>query len=285
MARRTTEDNLPSDPSEVAMSDRIPTVAERLEAASLEALHAGASDTLRDRLDLSLEWIEGAMVSMSTDPSILLNRTMGLGMRDPATREGIEHISEAYRAHGIERFYLGIHPDADPRGIERILEGAGLKTGRGWVKFERGSDPAPTADSDLAVRAIGKDHVEEFGRIVTSGFGLTPDASPLFRGLIDRPGVRLYMTFDGNTPAGAGLVYIDGDCAWFDWTATAPEFRRRGSQRALLSQRIGDALDAGCTSLLTCTGEAVPGDAQHSYHNIEWAGFTPTYVRANWVPR
>jgi penicillin amidase len=48
---------------------------------------------------------------------------------------------------------------------------------------------------------------------------------------------------------------------------------------------VEDAVAAGCTRLLTATGEAVPGDPQHSYHNIEWAGFEPTYVRDNWVPK
>jgi hypothetical protein len=32
------------------------------------------------------------------------------------------------------------------------------------------------------------------------------------------------------------------------------------------------------------TGEAVPGDDQHSYHNIERAGFEEAYLRENWIP-
>jgi GNAT superfamily N-acetyltransferase len=152
------------------------------------------------------------------------------------------------------------------------------------MKFERGPDPAPRAESDLQVREIGEKHVDDFGRIAASAYGMTPEAAALVRGLIDRSGYHLYMTFDGDTPIGTGLLSIDGDRAWFEWAATDPAFRQQGSQRALLARRIEDAVDAGCTRLLTCTGEAVPGQPQHSYHNIEWAGFEPMFVRENWIP-
>lgn len=52
-----------------------------------------------------------------------------------------------------------------------------------------------------------------------------------------------------------------------------------------MAQRIADAHDLGCRVLATATGEAVPGDPQHSYRNILRAGFELSHVRANWVPR
>ena len=251
------------------MIDNIPDVSERIEAR-----------------ELRLERVEGTMVSIAArDPSILLNRTMGLGLTREATEEGIERIRTTYDDHGVERFYVGMHPNARPDRIEQHLTDAGLESARGWVKFERGPDPAPAAASNLEVWEIGTEHVDDFGRIAASGFGLTSEAAPLFRGLIDHPGVRMYMTFDGDTPAGTGLVYIDGEHAWFDWAATDPEFRQQGSQRALLARRIEDAIAAGCMRLMTATGEAVPDDPQHSYHNIEWVGFEPEFVRENWAPK
>lgn len=267
------------------MSERLPDVSERMEAAALEALHTTASEEVRARLGLRLERIEGTVVSIAAnDPSILLNRAMGLGLDGPATADGIERVCAAYREHGVERFYVGVHPEARPDGIERWLADAGLESGRRWMKFERGPDPAPPSGSSLQVREIGEEHVDAFGRIAASGFGLTPEAAALFRGLLDRSDFHLYMTFDEDTPAGTGLVYIDGECAWFDWAATDPAYRRRGSQRALLARRIEEAVAGGCTRLMTCTGEAVPGDPQHSYHNIEWAGFEPKFLRENWTP-
>lgn len=268
------------------MSTHLRHASERMEAAALEALHTGASDEIRDRLGLHLDKIDGTTVSIvANDPSPLFNRAVGLGLYRPADEDSIERICAAYREHEVERFYLGAHPEARPDGIEHILERAGLKSDRGWVKFERGPDPAQAAESRLEVREIGEGHLEDFAQIATNAYGLTPEAALLVRGLIDRPGYHLYMTFDGGTPAGTGGMIIDGECAWFELAATDPAFRQLGSQRALLARRIDDALDAGCTRMLTCTGEPVPGDPQHSYHNIEWAGFEPKFVRQNWVPK
>ena len=92
------------------------------------------------------------------------------------------------------------------------------------------------------------------------------------------------MSFDGDTPAGTGALYMRAGIAYLDFGATSPDFRRRGSQSALLSTRLRAALDAGCSEIVTMTGEAVPGDAQHSYHNIQKAGFAEAYLRENWVP-
>ena len=259
--------------------------SEHLEGAVLEALHRGADERVRDRLGLRLERIGGALVSLAAkDPSILLNRTIGLGLDRPATDEAIERICTLYRDAGIDRFFLHVHPDARPDHLKSLLTRGGLTSYRRWMKFERGPGDLPTATSDLEVREIGKEHVDDFGRIAASGFGLSEAAVPLFRGMLQVDGIHLYMSFDGEAPAGTGLMYCDGDKAWLDWAATDPAFRRRGSQRATLQRRIEDAIDAGCTRVMTCTGEAVAGDPQHSYHNIEWAGFEPKFLRENWIP-
>ncbi len=266
------------------MKSNTPFVSEWMEAAVLEALHTEADDELRSRLGLQLETIGGTLVSVaSNDSSILLNRAIGLGLKAPATAQELDRICSKYRDAGIERFFLHVHPEARPENIEKLLHQAGLKSYRRWMKFQRGPGSSPTTDSDLEVRKIGTDHVDDFGRIATGGFGLTEEARPLFEGLLNRDGFHLYMTFDGDSPAGTGLLYLDGECAWLDWAATDQKFRQRGSQRALLARRIEDAIDAGCTRLMTCTGEAVPGDPQHSYHNIEWAGFDPKFLRENWI--
>ena len=48
--------------------------------------------------------------------------------------------------------------------------------------------------------------------------------------------------------------------------------------------RLAAATEAGCEAMFTETGEAVPGDPQHSYRNIERYGFRPGLLRENWVP-
>jgi GNAT superfamily N-acetyltransferase len=83
--------------------------------------------------------------------------------------------------------------------------------------------------------------------------------------------------------AGDGHL-IDGDTGYLDWGATHADFRRRGSQTALLNARLRHAFAAGCSRVVTMTGEAVSGDPQYSYRNILRAGFTECYCRENWIP-
>lgn len=259
--------------------------SERLEREVLQAMHDGASADTRTRLGLRATEIAGTLVSVAAhDPAIMLNRAIGLGLTEPASAAAIAAVRECYQTAGIERFFLHRHPDAKPEGLDRLLADAGLVSYRRWVKFTRGTAAPPQAETGLTIREIGPEHADAFGRIVAAGFDLSPDAAALFNGLVGRDGFHLYMAFDGERPASTGLLCIDGRDAWFDWGATDPDQRGRGAQRALLARRIDDAITAGCTRLMTCTGEEVPGDPQHSYHNIEWAGFRPEYLRENWIP-
>ena len=66
--------------------------------------------------------------------------------------------------------------------------------------------------------------------------------------------------------------------------ATSPDFRRRGSQGAVMVSRLQRALELRCKKIFTCTGVDVPGDPQHSYSNILKAGFKEEYIRDNYVP-
>lgn len=93
------------------------------------------------------------------------------------------------------------------------------------------------------------------------------------------------MGFDGETPAASGGVFYKNGIAHCDFGSTHPDFRGRGFQGALLARRINDAIQMGASKLYTATGEAVPGDPQHSYKNILRYGFEENYLRENWVPQ
>lgn len=260
-------------------------ISERLERAAAEDLYAAASVPLKQSLGLGLVEVSDALVSIATyEPSILLNRVMGLGLDDPAEPETVSRIQDVFRQAGVERYFLHLHPAAKPDGLRDWIEAAGLVKRRGWMKFSRGRDAPPEPQSDLRVERIGPEHGDAFGRIAAEGFEMSEQAVPLLAGLADRPNWQIYLSFDGDTPAGAGALYVEDGYGWLGWGATAPAFRKRGGQRAVLARRIRDALDLGCKMLFTETGEAVPDDPQHSYHNIEWAGFRADYIRENFAP-
>ncbi|QTF93496.1 GNAT family N-acetyltransferase [Halomonas sp. BM-2019] len=125
---------------------------------------------------------------------------------------------------------------------------------------------------------------DEFARIVCTGFDLAEAFRGVVHGLAKKPNWHLFMTFEGDTPIGTGGLHVLGNLGWFDFGATDPDHRMRGSQRTLMAVRLRHAAAQGCRTLITATGEAVEGDPQHSYGNITRAGFRPVYTRENYGP-
>ena len=179
---------------------------------------------------------------------------------------------------------MHLHPEAEPPAVRDWLREAGLEKARGWMKFARGPEAPPAARTDLEVRRVAPGDMPAFARILADAFDLGEDAVAWLETFVNAEGWHLYMSFDGDAPAGTGGLYVRDGIALCDMGATAPTFRRRGSQSALLARRIADAIGMGCRDIITETGEAVEGDPQHSYKNILRAGFREEYVRENYAP-
>ncbi|MEC9368659.1 MAG: hypothetical protein VX871_08200 [Pseudomonadota bacterium] len=261
---------------------------ELIERAALADLYDAAPLAAVAGLRLASFEARGAWVGLAgalPASAIVVNRVIGIGVREPARQSDVEMIARAYAQKGIARYFVHRHPEAGPANLDDWFVLQGWEKARGWMKFERGTDtPAPDATTDLAIREIGPEHGEDFARIACDAFDLGEKSVPWLAALPGRKRWRIFMTFDGDEPAGTGALFVQRGIAWTDWGATAPEFRRRGGQRALLARRVAAAIDMGCTQIFTCTGEEVPGDPQHSYANILRCGFRETYVRANWAP-
>jgi len=270
------------------MDDNAPQNGELTETIERQALVAWFESASRLELrgfDWKLEQIGDALCSVSaTEPSILISRVLGLGSETAPTLEQLVEIQRLYREAGVSRFFLHVVPKIMDPETEKLLTDAGYRRHRGWMKFTRGRAEVAPVNTDLTIRQIGPDEAADFAAIVAPAFDMTPACQPALTALASDPNWHLYMSFEGTRPAGTGAVYIQGQAAYTDWGATHPDFRRRGSQTAILNTRIRKALDAGCTTIVTMTGEAVPGDPQHSYSNIRKMGFSEAYLRENWIP-
>lgn len=266
------------------MPENVPP-AEHVERLELEEIHAAATPGLRERLGLHFAAVGTACVSVAAhEPSILLNRVIGLGVSAPAEREDVEHILEIYRRMGVARFFVHRHADVRPPELLEWLREAGLEKTRGWMKFERGVEPPPAVDTTLRVERVGPEHAADFGRIVATAFDQCEAAGEVLAALNGRPGWHQFLSFDGDTPTGAGALYVNGPYGWLDMGATLREFRGRRSQQAILAARIRHAATLGCRTLFTTTGEEVPGDPQRSYANILKLGFRESHLRENYAP-
>lgn len=259
---------------------------ERIERTALAELHMAASATTREQLGLRLETVGSALVSIAAaEPTnILLNRTIGLDVEASATQDAVKTVVGLYAQAGVTDYFVHLHPHSQPAELRDWLTQAGLFRTRGWMKFKRDKAPPPQLQSDLEVRRIDPTQAEAFGRIAAQSFDLGEASVPLLAALVHRPDWYLFMSFNGDTPAGTGALFIQDSVAWTDWGATDPAFRRRGGQGVVLCRRIQEAIDRGCELILTTTGEAVEGDPQHSYKNILKCGFKEGYLRENYSP-
>jgi hypothetical protein len=222
-----------------------------------------------------------ACMDGTDDP--MLNRVFELGLGLPATHEGIDVFLAWFREHDASRYLVHVSPSAGPPELREWLLERGLSRHRSWMKFARGRDVVSRPTSSLAVRRIGVEHGGDFGRIVRDVFHLPDPTTPLLSRLVGCPGWHLFMSFDGETPAGTGALFVSEGVGWLGFGTSKPEFRGRGGQAAVLAARLEAALDLGCRVVITETGEAVPGDKQHSYKNILKAGFRELYLRENFI--
>ena len=261
--------------------------SETIERAAMEDLHDAADQADIREIGLMSLTVNSSFISVARnlpDSAIVINRTLGLGLASPASREEVRTIVSTYSENEVDQYFTQLHPDACPTEISEWMKYEGLKPDRGWQKFSR--DPVKVEDrqTNLTVREIGPEYGPAFGEIICSAFDLGDKAIPWLAKLPGRKDWHIFMSFDGDKPAGVGALFVKKGFGWTDYGATSPEFRCRGSQGAVMAARLDLAIKLGCQKIFTCTGVSVPGDPQHSYSNILKAGFKEAYVRETYVP-
>lgn len=267
--------------------NEIEQISEKIEREALVSLHRHCAPEAAHALGLHILEVGDAVAAAAVnDPSVVINRTLGLGTQSQVNGETLIQVKNFYNDLGIKKYFTHIYPDELPENGTEMLKELGFQKSRGWMKFSRDNSPAPNAPSDLEIReAISPEEAQHFGRIVASAFGMTELSAPMLAGLFNDPGWHIFVSYSGESPAGAGAMYVSNESAWMEWGATDPNFRRMGSQAAIMAARVNKAIELGCTHMFTETGEAVEGDPQHSYKNILKAGFKESVLRENYTPK
>ncbi len=117
---------------------------------------------------------------------------------------------------------------------------------------------------------------DTIARTMNRGWEVPPDhgRGPLYAAVLGESGWTHYLALVEGMPAAAGAMFCSGQVALFMVAATAPEFRGRGLQQALITRRYEDALAAGCT-----IGIAETVDDNASPRNFQRAGFRLVHRR------
>jgi GNAT superfamily N-acetyltransferase len=178
---------------------------------------------------------------------------------------------------------ITVTPDAEPRELTSWLEARGFGRGYAWAKFRRGVEPTEPPTTDLSVERVGPGSAHVFADVFQRAYGTPELLRPRLEEIAAAPGWQCFVAYAEGAPAATGAVFVSGDVGWLGMAGTLPEFRRRGAQTALLAARIDAAREAGCTVVVTETGEPTEGRPSNSYRNIVRAGFEPLYVRQNYL--
>src|SRR5581483_11856087 len=195
--------------------------------------------------------------------SRMFNRVVGLASTEPL--DEIAAFSGGRSWWGSDSFGLG--PARGERGFVRDY---------GWMKFSRGVGPRK-ARSDLHVVQGDAAAADDFARVIVGAYGLPESTKPLAANVVGRPRWSCFVAYDGDAPAGAGAVFVDGATGWLGMAGTLPAFRSRGAQSVILAARV-----QGCTTVVTETGELEQGRPSASYRNILRAGFREAGIRPNY---
>jgi ribosomal protein S18 acetylase RimI-like enzyme len=256
--------------------------AEQVELAAWAEVWAAAPPELARRHGIETITIASALcTSVGEQASTMLNRVVGLGLDEPATDDDLSAI-EAFFARQAQPFYVSLNAKAQPPDLPARLARRGFTDGYAWMKFTRWAEPPPPTETALRVEQIDSERGPDFGDVVAAGYELEPFAADWLAEL-PTTSWRCYVVYDGDEPAGAAALYVHDDTGYLCFAATKQEHRRKGAQSALLAARIADAAAAGCTTLVTETGERIPLQPSNSYRNILRFGFAEAYVRPNYL--
>ena len=205
-----------------------------------------------------------------------INAALGLGMEGPVLATDLERVEEFYAMAGLPA-RVALCPLADP-SLAHLLGERGYRIERFFHVFVRSLDLVPAFAPGTApeIRVERIEDEELWVRLATGdlpGDGETV-WTRLARATFRRPGVRCWGAYLGGEAVGAGALGEREGLASLFWATTAPAFRRRGVQRALIQARLAATAANGCD---LATVQATPGSDSH--RNIERAGFRIAYTQ------
>lgn len=261
--------------SDLAMSRRL----ERAEGFTCTQ-HAEAR--LRRSPESRAAWIEcGGALAVFDGVDSPCTQSFGLGLFEDLTHATLDTIEAFFLKHGAPVFHE-VSPFAGAEALALLCE-------RGYRPIELTSVlwtpvalPMENSGGNITVRIASREESELWSQIGTRGWAHDhPEFADLMMELGSVTAARkqtvCFLAEVDGEPGAAGALCLHEGVALFGGAATAPEFRRRGLQAALLQARMRYAFDQQCDLAMMC---AAPGS--NSQRNAERAGFHVAYTRTKW---
>ncbi|MDX1871607.1 GNAT family N-acetyltransferase [Mycolicibacterium sp. 120266] len=260
-------------------------LAARIEAAETALISAGATD---------VRPLAGGAACFA-GPDSPLTKVVGLGFGGVPADADLDEIEREYARRGAA-VQVELSNLADPQ-IGAMLTGRGYRL----VSFENVLGTRPVAEPGVPGVRVDKARADELRAwvdVVVDGFA-HPDAEGVpsheefprdvlaaaVRDMVAAGAVTYLARCSASEAtgdehgvsaiAGGASMRITDGVAQLTGAATAPAFRRRGVQSALLSARLSDADAAGADIAVVTTS---PGS--RSQQNVQRKGFQLLYTRA-----
>jgi GNAT superfamily N-acetyltransferase len=274
-------------------ADRTPlfcdsALAERIERVEAQLVGRASTAAHRRRNDGTgfLIPVAGGVASFAEEGSPF-NKVAGVGFGGVPDAAALDEIERAYAACGapvqVELPHL-----ADPAiGACLSERGYRLESFENVLGRALGGEPERVVPPGVEVRRSGDDELDAWLEVLADAAARPDEQGVPWHEEFPREvylraerdgaaaGVLRYAAlWDGMLAGGAGLRLAEG-VAQFAGAGTAPAYRRRGIQAALLAARLADATAAGCDVAVIITQ---PGST--SQQNAQRRGFDLLYTRA-----
>ncbi len=241
----------------------------------LEALRAVPGNPL----DAAVGDFGGATAGACREvPAQVFNRVFGLTAAD---RDRVPAILAWYEQQGAYLLF-DLNPYAIPPfwvepGLPHVLAEHGFY----GAAFHQLLDAVPSAEvpsppGHIAIEEVWPERADDFVWVYEQVWGGGDAIRPLLGGLP----FRCYLASVRGEVAALGVLHIANGVGSMANGLTAPEWRRRGCQTALLHRRIRDAALAGCDLLAS---QCAPGSV--SQRNQVREGFHIAGSKVWWVSR
>ncbi|MCV7225631.1 GNAT family N-acetyltransferase [Mycolicibacterium komossense] len=265
------------------------SLARRIESAEAHLILA-ATEAARRRGAKGLAIPVAGGFACFAESASPMNKVVGLGFDGVPDGAAWDEMERAMFACGVA-VQVELSNLADP-DVAALLADRGYRL----VGFENvlghglRLNAEPAAPHGIEVRATND--IDAWVDVVVEGFAHpdsadsanegVPSHEEFPRDVIDRAerdfeqaGAIAYVAMCDGVIAGGGSVRLTDGIAQLTGAATAPAFRRRGVQTALLAARLWKAAQAGCDIAVVATA---PGST--SQKNVQNNGFQLLYTRA-----
>jgi hypothetical protein len=258
------------------------------EARAYARLVEGGTPALRERHGLGVHRVGSAyaFVAAGLRESLMLNRVIGLGLKEPATVEIFVALDALYRAHGLQNYAVELSPTATFGDGANDLRQLGFVPFKQTAMLYRSPGPLQARDCGLAIQQVGSARAADFAGVCCTVFGFNEPYPELLQATFQDPSWQHWLALDDDTPVAAAILsHFDDGVSWIGWVGTILPHRGRGAQSAITVAQLGACVDQGSRWVTLEASTGTKSRPSPSLRNYKRLGWTHAYNRAIYLRR